>query len=158
MTLKTIRIPRVIRFASVGAICAGIQFGVLVLIVGGLSLEGVGLAENIANVFAFFFSAQINFALSYNFTWSDRKDPNLKLQKITTQLISFNAMAGMTWVVNQSTFALANMLIDYRAAALIGIGVAAVINYQLSNMFIFKSIRQQGEKRAFALENPRQDP
>lgn len=131
------RIPRLVRFAFVGGTCAAIQLLVLLVLVIGFNLAGYW-AENISNVFAFFLSALVNFLLSSAITWSDRWDPTRELtQQLKGRFASFMGMVFLGWLVNQTTFVVVNLFLDYRIAGLAGILTAAVFTYMVSNKIVF---------------------
>lgn len=60
---------RLLRFAAVGFTCFLLQFYILKL------LQHVGVAALLANAIGFVVSAQVNFLLSSNVTWSDASRP-----------------------------------------------------------------------------------
>ena len=123
---------RVLRFALVGGTCGLIQLNVLHAFVVA------GVQENLANLAAFAISAEVKFVLSQFFTWRDRWAPALGPPRLISRLFLFNGSAATTGVVNQSVFALANLIIWYLPAAALGIAVAAVANFLLNDRIVFR--------------------
>lgn len=121
-----------LRFAIVGSTCGLIQLGLLHVLVGAQ------VQENLANLAAFGMSAQVNFILSQFFTWRDRWSPRLGLPAFISRLCLFNGSVATTGVVNQAVFGLANLIMWYLPAAALGIGVAAVTNFLLSDRIVFR--------------------
>lgn len=128
---------RVLRFALVGGTCGLIQLGLLHVLVDAQ------VQENLANLAAFGMSAQVNFILSQFFTWRDRWSPRLGLTSFISRLFLFNGSVATTGVVNQSVFGLANLIIWYLPAAALGIAVAAVTNFLLSDRIVFRLASSQ---------------
>ena len=131
------RVPRLIRFASVGGFCALVQMALLYAFVN------LGVQANLANFVAFMISVQSNFFLSYYITWNDRRGLNLKLTKLAFQLVSFNGMAVTTMMANQAAFAISLLFVHYLVAGGLGILAAVTVNYLVSNKFIFARQRER---------------
>jgi putative flippase GtrA len=127
----------VLRFALVGSTCGLIQLGLLHILVEA------EVQANLANLAAFAISAQVNFILSQFFTWRDRWAPSLRPSRLISRLFLFNGSVATTGVVNQSVFALANLIIWYLPAAALGIAVAAVTNFLLNDRIVFRLANSQ---------------
>lgn len=91
---------RLIRFASVGATCALIQWALL-----GLLIE-IGVPSRPGFVVSFVASAQVNFLLSRAFTWADRMRDPAVAGRSRRAWATYNLGALASLLVSSVTFAL----------------------------------------------------
>jgi putative flippase GtrA len=122
---------RLIRFAGTGIAAAALQMAVLA------SLIHAGASAHPANVVAFLVAAQLNFALSYTFTWRERRGGSL----VRRWLLYHTSIALMA-LVNLAVFTLASSLIPGHdgtyIAALLGIAAGGLGNYLLGDRLVFR--------------------
>ncbi len=119
---------RPLRFALTGGAAGVVQLILLAL----LTRHGwPGLA---ANGVAFLFAAQVNFALSVTFTWRDR----FAGRGLWRHWLAFHGAIASTAVVNMLVFAAARNVLPALAASALGIGVAAVGNFIVSDRLVFR--------------------
>jgi len=119
---------RPLRFALTGGTSGLIQIGLLAVLVahGWPSLR--------ANLAAFLMAAQVNFALSTLFTWSDRR----VAQALARRWLLFHcSIAGMA-ALNMLVFAACRTWLPDLAAAACGIVAAAAGNYALGDRLVFR--------------------
>ena len=116
--LQIERIPRLIRFASVGSACALLQLAALHLLVE------LNVDKSVANLFALVCFAQLNFALSSVITWTNRR-------------ARFNGVVVVSALANQLTFMVAVPHIEYLIAGTLSLIVGAIINYLVSDRVVF---------------------
>jgi putative flippase GtrA len=121
----------VARFGLVGLAAAGVQLLLLRL------LLDAGAASLPANAAAFFAAANLNFALSGAFTWSDREATDSVLARWSRYFV---AIAG-TAFLNMATFAVASPVIGDLPGAALGLGVAALANFVTADRLVFTSNR-----------------
>ncbi|MFQ6019245.1 MAG: GtrA family protein [Dehalococcoidia bacterium] len=127
--------PRLVKFAAVGVVASGCQ------LLGLYIIKSAGLPAAWANLLAFIISTQINFVLSYQFTWLDRKAERPTPGYILRRLVGFNWMRLTTLAINQGTFVVAHLFFHYLLAGAIAIAVAAGVSFTLSDLFIFRAAR-----------------
>ncbi|HEV3174122.1 MAG TPA: GtrA family protein [Actinocrinis sp.] len=120
------------RFAAVGIVCFSLQYLVLRL------FTAAGVPATAADALGFALSAQLNFTLSTLFTWGDRK--GAFTSSVRTRWLSFNASILLTLAINTGVFQLCRPLGDLGASAL-GVLVAAVGNYALCDIVVFRGRR-----------------
>lgn len=130
-TVRLNALPRPFRFALVGALCASVQLGTL------WGLAHLGMDRHLANVFAGLLATQVNFALSWLFTWSDRPATGRPIVALIHRLALFNAMSLATLVVNWGVFALTAHLVPLLVAGFLGILAATGANYLISGRLVF---------------------
>jgi putative flippase GtrA len=117
----------------VGGIASGCQ------ILGLYIFKSAGLQPAWANLLALAISTQINFALSYQFTWHDRKAERPTLGYLLRRIVSFNWMRLSALVVNLTVFVVANLFVHYLLAGALAIAAAAIVSFTLSDIFIFRA-------------------
>jgi len=127
-----IRVPRLIRFAFVGAICAAVQLSCL------SALVTLGLEKQVANIIAIVLSTEVNIFLSRQITWRDRHAPGAPVHTLWRALVTHHALLASTLVINEAVFALASHRLPYLIAGVCGIAAAAITNYVGSNRMIFR--------------------
>jgi putative flippase GtrA len=97
-----------------------------------------------ANALAFALAAQVNFALSYGFTWSDRRD--VAPSRPLVQWFEFLSSISSTAVLNLAVFAFASSVLPAMLAAASGIGSAACLNFLLGDRLVFRATRRPFER------------
>lgn len=106
---------RPVRFVCTGGIAALCQLGLL----DALSHQGWNPAP--ANITASLLGAEVNFALSFLFTWRDRF-----------------SIRGVKQVLSQLLFLATRPVLPLLLASLLGTCVAAIANFVLMNQFVFR--------------------
>lgn len=134
------KFKRLAKFAFVGGTCGVVQLIILNVLVESLDISS-NLGKNAANSVAFFVSVQLNFVLSYMFTWNDRVDGT----GIVRRFFQFNAMMLASLVANQIVFAVAIHFFSVTISGIIGIVAGAIINLFVSNKVIFSRQVHQGQ-------------
>jgi len=127
-----IRVPRLIRFAFVGATCAVVQLACL------SGLVTLGVEKQVANIIAIVLSTEINVFLSRQITWRDRHVAGLPAHTVWRALVTHHALLASTLVINEAVFALVSHRLPYLMAGVCGITAAAITNYVGSNRMIFR--------------------
>lgn len=121
-------ITRILRFGIVGALCLLIQISILFI------LEPI-IPPVFANAIGFIVSAQLNFVLSYRFTWHDSARKN-GFHLMTTWL-QFNLVVLLSASINAAAFSLIRYtLIESSTLAAIGATVISTVCTFLINHFV----------------------
>jgi putative flippase GtrA len=121
---------RPLRFVFTGGLCGLIQLLLFTLLVR------FGWQPLMANSVAFLLSAQVNFLLSWSFTWGDRQvQPRAGL---LARWLTFHGSIIGTALLNQLVFLLAHLLLPNLFAVMLGIGVAALANFVLLDRQVFR--------------------
>lgn len=94
---KLSQAKRLMKFAAVGGFCLLLQLFVLKL------AKSHGSSPFAADAIGFFSSAQINFVLSYQFTWRDTA--RLRGQALLRKYLTFIGAASLSTIINASVFA-----------------------------------------------------
>lgn len=128
---------RPLRFAVVGGLCGALQLAALA------GLLRVGVPPLIANVAAFSVAAQLNFALSLCFTWSDRAAAGGRSARLVRRWLGYHGAIAGAAALNQIVFAVARLSIPALPAAALGIGAAALVNFCLQDRLIFRRSRRR---------------
>jgi len=144
------KVPAPARFIAVGFFCSALQLVILFALVNlGVSRliahllsytsSDLSIDKEIANLLGFAISTQVNFTLSYHFTWFERKAPVSSFASVAKKLFSFNLMALTSLMVNQMAFAFSvHLHAHYLLAGVIGILTAFVVNFGVSKWIIFR--------------------
>jgi putative flippase GtrA len=124
-------LPRLVRFAAVGASCYLIQLGLVHTLHGALSLY-------LADVVAFLISAQLNFALSQMFTWGDRREA----ESFGLRFVKFNANVLVSViVVNGSVFwALVHVGFPFWSAMLAANVLSTAVTFVVNHYVVFRGV------------------
>jgi len=128
-------IRRWLKFSAVGAIGIAVQLVALGLFHGLLRLDyltATGLAVETAVLH--------NFVWHERWTWRDRARP---AGGIAARLLCFNLSAGVVSIV--TNLALMRWLVgayhaEYLIANLVSIALSSVVNYIVSDVFVFRSL------------------
>ena len=130
----TAPIPRPVRFAVVGIACAGLQLLLLHLLVRA------GMESVVGNGIAFGASAQVNFALSTLFTWSDRDHPRAA-HGWSGRLARFNLAVAVGATINETAFLFSDPAVHYLAASTLGIAAGASFSFVVGDRWVFPAPR-----------------
>lgn len=130
------RSARLLYFGMVGLLCFGVQQLILHV------LTGNPFDATSANSIGFVTSAQLNFVLSRNLTWRDRRS-----NRFISQWVKFNATAFSSLVVNTIVFytlytLTAFMAVASATAVVIGTGVS----YMANNVMTFQGSPTNSEE------------
>ena len=123
---------RLVRFAGTGLVAALIQLGILNWL---LHLHWNPLG---ANLLTFLLAAQINFLLSYTFTWHDRHPLWRDRRVLLARWLAFHLSISGTALLNMLVFLLAHAILPVLISSALGIIVAASINFLLGNYLVFR--------------------
>ena len=121
---------RPLRFVFTGGLCGLIQLILFAFLVHN------GWLPLIANTVAFLLSAQVNFVLSWSFTWRDRQSQ--QRAGLLARWLTFHGSILGTALLNQLVFFLARLLLPSLFAVMLGIGVAALANFVLLDRQVFR--------------------
>jgi|GEM_PF-2057446 len=124
---------RVIHFMLTGGVATASQLSTLYV------LEAIGWLPTIANGVAFFVGAQVNFILSYCFTWRDRRIEGTRWHSVLGRWLAYHgAVIGTSWV-NMGIFLLARPFLSSLPAAVLGSGCTGIVNFILGDTLVFRS-------------------
>ncbi len=126
-------LARPLRFGAVGLTCSAVQLGLLAVFVQ------LGVRHDSANLIALALSTQFNFLLSSLIIWPDRPVTSDRVRTITQRLIAFNGISITTLLINEGVFAIADEFMPYLLAGVLGIAIAAPINYLVEHFLIFRA-------------------
>jgi putative flippase GtrA len=126
------RLPRLVRFGTVGCTCAAFQLVALELLVR------LGTELHAANVIAFLISTQVNFCLSSVITWRDRRVSLRQPVALLKRLAGYNVLALGSLLINQTVFAIALPNTHYLVAAALGILSGMLLTYAVSAVVLFR--------------------
>ena len=118
---------RPLRFIGIGSTAAAIQLATLAVFIDR------GWHDIPANIVAFLFAAQVNFALSYNLTWHDRRAPGGRLRS----WLLFHGSIAVMALVNLLVFLLARTVTPAIVASALGIAAGALGNYITGDRLVF---------------------
>ncbi len=119
---------RPLRFAGMGVIAMGAQLLALTL------LSTLGWFDLAANVLAVLIGTQISFLLHATVTWHDHHTTG---RTAMIAWLRFNGVVLTTMALNQIIFLFAERWLAIDLASVIGSGVVAVLNYGISNWWVF---------------------
>lgn len=123
---------RPVRFAFVGALGALTQLVALRV----LTLQGIHPLP--ANTVAFLLAAQVNFSLSQLFTWHDRRPQRWTAPVLAKRWLAFHGAISASALVNLLVFAFARHHMPQMLAAVLGIGLAAGVNFGMHDRITFR--------------------
>lgn len=123
---------RPLRFAFTGGISGLIQLLLLSL------MTRMGWSPILANAIAFLLAAQVNFLLSLFFTWRDRLSPPHWLRDLLRHWGKFHLSILGTALLNQALFLTCRPFLPTLLAAMLGIILAAFLNFTLIDRFVFR--------------------
>ena len=125
-------LARPARFGAVGLTCSALQLGLLAAIIQ------LGISHDPANLLALGISTQCNFLLSSLIIWPDRPVTSDRIRTNLRRLIAFNGISVTTLLINEAVFAIADHSMPYILAGVLGIAVAAPVNYLVEHFLIFR--------------------
>ncbi|GCE19089.1 GtrA family protein [Dictyobacter kobayashii] len=128
------RAARPFRFVCTGGLAGIIQLGLLDILVSK------GWESTLANIVAFLISAQVNFIMSFFFTWRDRQPATDTQAKyvLLARWLKFHSSIVFTALLNQIVFIVARSFIPALLASALGIGVASLVNFFTMNTLVFR--------------------
>ncbi|GHO86612.1 GtrA family protein [Dictyobacter formicarum] len=128
------RAARPLRFVCTGGLAAIIQLGLL------NTLIAKGWESATANVVSFLLSAQVNFLMSFFFTWRDRQPASdaQAMHVLFSRWLKFHSSIVFTALLNQIVFIAARSFIPALLASALGIGVASLVNFFTMNTLVFR--------------------
>ncbi len=121
------------RFAVVGLAMTGLHLAVFRLVLPSTMPEA-------ANVIAFLTATQVNFALSYFWTWSARRPVGQEtVRSVLHRALLFNGSAALGFGVNAVVFSTAHRLVGLgpTASALTATAASAAASFLLSSRVVF---------------------
>jgi putative flippase GtrA len=121
---------RPIKFVAVGSVCLIVQLALLHLLEPHMS-------SLLANGLGFLTSAQVNFWLSYYFTWRDRE--RRKGKRLVLTWLSFMTNVSLGLAINTMVFYLMHHFIGAHSiiSAISATGCSAVCTYLVNHYGIF---------------------
>jgi putative flippase GtrA len=131
--LRAARSATAVRFALVGLAITGLHLAVF-------RLASSWLVAEEANVVAFLVATQVNFAVSYWWTWSGRRLVGTEtVGSVLRRAVVFNGTAAVGFGVNAVVFSLAYRVAHTpsMASALIGTLASAGVSFLLSSRIVF---------------------
>jgi putative flippase GtrA len=141
---------RTLRFALIGLLCFGAQYGAAWLFVRA------GIPWPAANAAAFFLSAQLNFVLSSTFTWRDRDVAGRRWS--LRRWISYNGTVLLSLAVNTAAFVALYPVTGTLVGSAAGVVAGAGATYLICNYIVFRSRRADPAPAAVALPVERVQP
>jgi putative flippase GtrA len=90
-----------------------------------------------ADVMALLVSTQVNFVLSYIFTWGDRRSPGFDGPDVLKRWVGYQSMVAAAFVVNLAVFLVARMDFQQVVASAFGTMAGAGLNYVTGNHLVF---------------------
>jgi putative flippase GtrA len=126
------RVVRLLCFSCTGIIAALVQLGLLE------ALTESQWSPIWAEVAALVISTQVNFFLSYLFTWRDRRPRGWMPRILLGQWVAYQGTAALAATVNMSVFLLGRTDLHVLAASALGTAVAASINFVAGDRFVFR--------------------
>ncbi len=131
--LRTIWRAQTARFAVVGLAVTALHLAVLQLVLPWSVPE-------IANVIAFLTATQVNFALSYSWTWAARRPVGSEtVGSVLRRALLFTGSAALGFGVNAVVFSAVHRLVglDPMQSAVVATVASATANFVLSSRFVF---------------------
>ncbi len=127
------RVARPLRFALTGGSAALVQLGIL-----------DALTDNRwppvpADVVALILSTQVNFALSYLYTWRDRRPHAGMPCGVLGRWAAYQGSAAGAALLNTGVFIVARADLHMLVASALGTAVAAVVNFIAGDHLVFRA-------------------
>ena len=127
------RAARPLRFACTGGVAALVQLG----LVGALTAwRWPPIA---ANAVALLLSTQLNFVLSYLFTWRDRRPRTGTPLDVLGRWAAYQSSVAGTSLLNMGVFVVVRADLHTLAASALGTAVAAVANFLAGDRLVFRA-------------------
>lgn len=143
-------VRRIARFGAVGMLCLCFQLAVMNLIEPFVpALE--------ANAIGFVISAQLNFTLSYFFTWSDSKRQSG--WRLATTWSSYCLVAIGATFINAAAFAALHILLQARTEFIVIFATLAstCCTFLFNHFFVFRSERNHHDKDGNSIVHARME-
>jgi len=131
-------VARPVRFICTGGAAALFQLALLD------ALVHQGWNPALANIIASLFGAQVNFVLSFLFTWRDRHS-HKGMKQVLGSWIAYHASITGTLLLNQLLFLAARPVLPLLLASMLGTGVAAVVNFVIMDRVVFSQRPTRGQ-------------
>ena len=128
---------RPLRFVGTGGVAGATQLTLFAV------MSHLGWAVFLANGLAFLLAAQINFALSWFFTWRDR----LTNAPIVRYWATFHGSIALMALLNFAVFAVGRNYVPLLVASALGILAGALGNYASGNLIVFRPWRKRPDPR-----------
>ena len=126
-------VTRPLRFACTGGAAALVQLGILA------ALSASHWAPIAANALALLLSTQVNFVLSYLFTWGDRRSRSAPRRALLGRWAAYQGSTAGTAILNMGVFVLARVDLHTLAASALGTAVAALLNFFAGDRLVFRA-------------------
>src|SRR2546423_5004724 len=123
---------RPLRFAVTGGLAGLLQLAMLAL------LTRHGWDSILANVVALLLSTQANFALSYLFTWRDRRPHEGTPPVVFVRWAAYQGSVAGTALLNMLVFVATRAVLPPLVASAAGLAVAASGNFVIGDRFVFR--------------------
>lgn len=123
-------LKRLVKFGAVGSFCTGLQYVLL------LALKHEHVWPFSADVLAYGLSAQVNFAMSYLYTWSD--SARLGGSSMAKTWAAFNGVMVISAVVNGVVYSALRGNAGDAVAVVVAAAVSATINFILNHKMVLK--------------------
>lgn len=133
---------RWLRFNFVGLMGAGVQLAVLALLMRGFRWNYL-----VATVVAVECAVIHNFLWHERFTWEDRHHPHIKRRLL--RFLRFNIANGLVSIAGNMAFMyvlVGKLRVPFLAANLTAIAGCAMINFFLSDRFVFTMSGKPGDR------------
>lgn len=127
-------IRRFAKFGIVGVVCTLLQIAILHLL-------SPFMPEVLASAIGFLISAQVNFLLSYFFTWNDSRRKK-GLQFFMTWL-RFNGVVLVGAAVNTAAFALIHLVVINAVAVILATAISTSCTYLLFHNYVLTPERER---------------
>lgn len=127
---------KVSRFVLCGAVTAGFNLALLVIVIEGLRIE-TGLGRSVANLACTEIAVLFSFFVYKIFVWRDARWTAREL--VTRQIPIYHASVATSFVVRTlAAFPLLDAVgVHYTLNLLIGIALGAAVNFLISDRFVF---------------------
>ncbi len=134
-----VMVRRIARFGAVGMLCLCFQLAVMKLI-------EPFLPALVANAIGFIISAQLNFTLSYLFTWSDSKRQSG--WRLAARWSGYCLVAVGATFINAAAFAALHILLQGRMELIVIFATIAstCCTFLFNHFFVFPSERNRHDK------------
>jgi putative flippase GtrA len=123
---------RPLRAICTGSLAALCQIALLAL------LTGHHWPPVPADIAALIFGAQVNFWLSYVFTWHDRRPPRRAPILVLRWWAAYQVAASGAMVLNILIFLAAHSVLPTLVAALVGTNLTALVSFVLNDRLVFQ--------------------
>lgn len=134
------KLDEAFRFALVGTLCAGIQYGFYVIFA-----SAIGLAASVSAMISYALSFIVNFMLTSVFTFKTGANAKKGVAFIVCHLINMGLQTGFT--------AIFNLIVGKTLALLPALAICVPINYFMVRFaFTSKIFQSKKEKKCEALQ------